>query len=272
MLSDIFKERIARLIEVGFTERRRQLPFALLKIDREAAASGGFHSSSRYLLIHRVTAQELQIRGIIVWRGLVRVHQILGSSFSETLAQDLKSEFASYLNEIRNELDKVLAERIKDDKLRDRLTLDESASDSVAKHNIEIDLYVDDLRKPSLEESASPQHTYNFYGAVGAVQTGPGAQASVVQNLGTDEKQGILLALVEVRKAIEAAHELGSQQSELVEITEECTTLMKADSPNNSKLRAMFDVLASSIQTVASARPAYEAMKAALLPLGITLP
>ena len=273
MLSDTFKERVARLIEVGLTERRRQLPLSLMKIDHEAAAAGGYHSSARYLQIHRLIAQELHTRAIIIWRALVRVHQILGRSFTETLAQDLKSEFASYLNEVRTELNGVLAEKIKDDKLLQRLTLDEAASDILSKHNVEIDLYADDLRRlPAESESTSLKHTYNFYGAVGTVQTGAGAQANVVQNLGTDEKQAILLALAEVRKAIEAAHELGTQQGELIEITEECATLTRADSPNNSKLRAMFDVLASSIQTVASARPAYEAMKAALLPLGITLP
>jgi hypothetical protein len=273
MLSDTFRERASRLIEVGFTECRRQLPLLLVKIDREATATGGYHSSARYLQIHRIVAQELHTRTIIIWRALVRVHQILGRSFTETLAQDLKSEFAFYLNEVRMELNGVLVEKIKDDKLLQRLTLDDAASDSLAKHNVEIDLYADDLRRlPAESESASLKHTYNFYGAVGTVQTGASAQANVVQHLGADEKQAILLAIAEVRKAIEAAHELGTQQGELIEITDECAMLTKADSPNNSKLRAMFDVLASSIQSVASARPAYEAMRAALLPLGITLP
>lgn len=274
MLSDTFRERAARLIDVGFTERRRQLPLSLVKIDREAAAAGGgSHSSARYLQIHRLVAQELHTRAIIVWRALVRVHRTLANTFTETLADDFKSEFASYLGEVQAELAKTLAEKIKDDKLLQRLTLDEAASDSLSKHNIEIDLYADDLRNLSAESAGtSMKHTYNFYGAVGAVQTGAGAQASVVQNLGADERQTILLALVEVRKAIEAAHELGAQQGELIEIADECAALTQADSANNSKLRAMFDVLASSIQAVASARPAYEAMKAALLPLGITLP
>lgn len=273
MLSETFKERAARLIEVGFTERRRQLPFSLAKIDHAAVAAGSYQSSTRYIEIHRLAAQELHTRAIIVWLALVRVHKILGNSFAETLAEDFKSEFASYLGEVQKELSTVLAEKIKDDKLLQRLTLDEAVSDSLSKHNIEIDLYADDIRElPTESASTSLKHTYNFYGAVGAVQTGAGAQASIVQNLGADEKRAILLALLEVRKAVEAANELGAQQGELIEITDECAALTKADSPNNSKLRAMFDVLASSIQAVASARPAYEAMKAALLPLGITLP
>ena len=40
--------------------------------------------------------------------------------------------------------------------------------------------------------------SYNFYGTVGAVQTGPGAIANIVQNLGADEKHAILEALAQV--------------------------------------------------------------------------
>lgn len=273
MLSETFKERAARLIEVGLMERRRQLPYSLANIDQAAIAAGSYQSSTRYIGIHRVATQELQTRAIIVWRALVRVHQTLGKTFADTLAEDFKSMFASYLGDIQTELEAVLAEKIKDEKLLQRLTLNEAVSDSRSKHNIEIDLYADDLREHSPKSaSTSLTHTYNFYGAVGTVQTGAGAQASVVQNLGADEKQAILLALKEVRKAVEAENEFGVQQAELIEITEECTALTQTDNPNNSKLRALFDVLASSIQTVASAKPAYETMKTALLPLGITLP
>ena len=114
--------------------------------------------------------------------------------------------------------------------------------------------------------------SYNFYGTVGVVQTGPGAIANIVQNLGAEEKHAILEALAQVRAAVEATQELAAQRQELVEIAEECTAIVQSQNPNNSKLRAMFDMLSSSIQTIASAQPAYQTLKVALLSLGITLP
>ncbi len=107
---------------------------------------------------------------------------------------------------------------------------------------------------------------FAFYGAVGAVQTGPGAVANVVQNLGAEEKHAILQALAQVRAAVIATQELAAQRQELIEIADECSATVQSENPNNSKLRAMFDVLSSSIQTMASAQPAYQALKVGCFP------
>ena len=156
--------------------------------------------------------------------------------------------------------------------LRDRLTLDEACDDSRRKHDVEIDLYVDSLKISAEEQPSAMAHSYHFYGTVGTVQTGAGATANVVQNLAAEDKQALLRALDQIKDAISSSQALLAQREELIEIAEECITLMQAPQPNDSKLRAMFDVLATSVQAVASAQPAYQALKAALLPLGIMLP
>lgn len=116
------------------------------------------------------------------------------------------------------------------------------------------------------------QH-YNFYGAVGSVQTGANATANVIQNLGADDRATLSSAIQQVRDALSNAQTVGEQQrKELLEIADECVSQMSASSPNNTKLLTMFNVLGTSIQSIASAQPAYQALKIAVLPLGITLP
>lgn len=114
---------------------------------------------------------------------------------------------------------------------------------------------------------------YNFYGAVGSVQTGANATANVVQNLGADDRASLLSAIQQVRDALSNSPSVGEQQrSELLEIADECASQMTASAPNNTKLLTMFNVLGTAIQSIASAQPAYQALKGAILPLGITLP
>lgn len=272
MLSDELINKARRLVEVGFTERRGQLPLELAAIDSQALAAGAYHSGTRLLLIHRVLARELDIRAILAWRSIVRVHQTLDIPAAEGLATDLKQLFSEFLGSIRSELDALRTDELTEPNLRDRFTLDEACEDSRRKHDVEIDLYVDSLKISSGAQPSAMAHSYHFYGTVGTVQTGPGATANVVQNLAAEDKQALLGALDQIKDAISSSQDLLAQQQELIEIAKECTTLIQAPQPNNSKLRAMFDVLATSVQTMASAQPAYQALKAALVPLGIMLP
>ena len=142
-----------------------------------------------------------------------------------------------------------------------------------AKHEIEVDLYVDSLMGSSEIEKGAMTQNYNFYGTVGSVQTGTSATANVVQNLGASDKTSLTSAILQVRDALSNAPSIGEQQrKELLEIADECTAQLSATSPNSTKLLTMFNVLGTAVQSISSAQPAYQAIKNAVLPLGITLP
>lgn len=142
----------------------------------------------------------------------------------------------------------------------------------LAKHEIEVDLYVDSLQRPG-EHDMTPSSTYNFYGHIGTVQTGAHAVASTVQNLGAEGKSVLADALVKVLEALQAATSIHEQQkAELVEMAKEAQQQLTSAKPNNTKLLTTFNVLATAMQGIASAQPAYQALKLAVLPLGITLP
>jgi hypothetical protein len=172
------------------------------------------------------------------------------------------------------ELSASLEERVKRSQLNMSVSLTDALRASLAKHEVEIDLYVDSLTNSQAGEGKHPMtQNYNFYGAVGSVQTGANSVANTVQNLGGDDRAALTAALQQVREAVVVAPAVGEQQRrELIEIADDCATQMASESPNNTRLLTMFNVLGTAIQSIASAQPAYQALKVALVPLGISLP
>lgn len=157
----------------------------------------------------------------------------------------------------------------------EQVSLKEVSEHVIAKHEIEIDLYVDTYEKHSekSDSNAGQAPTYHFYGSVGAVQTGPSALANIVQNLSNEDQEAIKQALSLARDAITATSEIEeTQKKELVEIVDDAKKELDSEKPNNTKLKSLFTTVAETIQTLASAQPAYQALKAALIPFGIILP
>lgn len=274
MLDPKLHSRFERLIEVQMAERQKQFPLELRQIDAQAAAHGMLNSSVRILQSKQAHERELDIRTILTWNSLVRVHRTFGCPLPDSLRDDFKAEMHKRIDEIFAELSGSLDECTKKSGLNMSVSLDDSYRDVVAKHDIEVDLYVDSLSTSSPEQGTHPMtQNYNFYGAVGAVQTGANSVANAVQNLGVDDRTALSTALQQVRDALSSAPTIGEQQRrELLEITEECASQMATESPNNTKLLTMFNVLGTTIQSIAGAQPAYQALKVAVLPLGITLP
>ena len=274
MLDPTMQSRFERLVQVRIAERQKQFPMELLRIDGQAIASGAFHSSRRILESLQAHERELDARTIVAWESLVRVHRMFACETPDTLRDDFKTEMHKQISKAFAELSGSLDESTKRSQQQMMVSLAEARIAVTSKHDIEVDLYVDSLSNSNLKESAVPMtHNYSFYGNVGSVQTGANSIANVVQNLGLDDRTALQVALQQVREALSNAPSVEEQQRrELLEIADECSTQMATESPNNTKLLTMFNVLGMAMQTMASAQPAYQALKGALLPLGITLP
>ena len=274
MLDPTLQSRFEGLIKVHMAERQKQFPLELRQIDSQAASHGRLNSGVHILQSKQAHERELEIRTILAWNSLVRVHRTFGCPMPDSLRNDFKAEMRQRIDEIFAELSGSLEERTRKSGLNIPVSLTEPHRDVLAKHDIEVDLYVDSLSISSPEQGTHPMtHNYNFYGAVGSVQTGANAVANAVQNLGADDRTALSTALQQVRDALSSAPTVGEQQRrELLEITEECASQMAMESPNNTKLLTMFNVLGTTIQSIAGAQPAYQALKVAVLPLGITLP
>jgi len=275
MIYEQLVERTSRLIDVQLAERRKQLPMEIQKIQREAAASGNLESGRKVLQVRELCAHEIGLRATIVWQNLVRVHKIMGAGLTDSLTDDLKEFIGARVKEDYAELTRILSQNLTRSINIGQVSLDETMEHAINKHDIEVDLYIDSLRQqPQGEENRDEQvSNYNFYGNVGAVQTGDSASANIVQNLGQDDKDALVQALQLARDALLAAQEMNeSRKQDLINIVDEVSTELQTASPNSTKIQTLFQTVAISIQTIASAGPAYQALKSALVPIGIMLP
>lgn len=275
MLDSTLLDRLKGPIDVAFAERRNQVPMEVMHVNAEANKHGMFHSSRRLLEIHAIYAREVAIRVQLVWQSIVRVHRTLGSQVTDSFRSDLKDELRNYATSIHRELSGLLEETYRGSSIQmGKTTLDDARDLAIAKHLAEVDIYVDSLLTAQNSSGAtSLPGTYNFYGPVGAVQTGVGAVANVVQTLSNADRASLRDALNQVKVALDASCSIPEvQRTELTGIAVECKREVEASNPNSTKLMALLVVLGTTIQTIANARPAYEALKAAVLPLGINLP
>ena len=275
MLDTKIEDRTKRLLIVSFQERDKQLPLDVRQIEHQASATGTFRSGNTIRQIHGLYEREIEIRAVLIWENLIRVHKTLGSHLSDTLADDLKESFVSYLTECDARLSPSLAAVMQ--KLNPPSSVDLSLNNAISharqKHEIEADIYADSLKQQEISTSGAKSSEYNFYGNVGTVQTGPNASANVIQNLGAEDKEALLSALHLVSDSIATMHELAEiQKAELTEIVCESVSELESAKPNNTKMRMLLATIASTIQTVASAPHAYQTLKVALMPLGIMLP
>lgn len=275
MFSEKFLERLNRLIGVQLEERRKQIPLDISVAQRKAAANGMLNSSNFILQVKDVCEREIEIRAVIVWKCLVRLLNTLPDEACDNLASDLKQFLVESIELDYEELTQILNSNLRGMLKPEQVAISGARDHVISKHDIEIDLYVDTMVEKQKTESSSmaEKHDYHFYGSVGAVQTGSGAQANVVQNLGSEDKQAIKQALALASDAIKTASDIAeSQKTELVEIVDETNAELEKESPNSTKLQSLFVTIGTTIQTFASAKPAYQALKGALIPLGITLP
>ncbi len=274
MLDSLICDRAKRLIEVDFDKRRKLLPADIGHLKADAARRGMLSSGNTIMSLYNIFARELEIRSVIVWQNIVRAHQNNGAQIADSLRADLKQEVNKYILQAFDELTFSLQRELQNPGLPNvppQSTLVDAKNHEIAKHDIEIDLYVDSLEKNA--PTKAPSQNYNFYGNIGAVQTGANAIAHVFQNLSEGDKSAINTAIQQSRTAIENSTELdANQKREIIEIANECAVQINSEQPNNTKLLTLLTILGTTVQSIASAPTAYNALKTALLPLGITLP
>lgn len=245
MLDSTLLDRLKCLTDVAFTERRNQVPMEVMQINGEANKRGVFHSSMRLQQIHAVYAREVAIRAQLVWQSIVRVHQTLGSQVTDSFRSDLKDAIKDYATSIHRELSGLLEETYRGSSIQmGKATLDDARDLAIAKHLVEVDIYVDSLLTTQNSSGAtSLSGTYNFYAPVGAVQTGTGAVANVVQTLCNEDRASLRAALAQVKVALDASSSIPEvQRAELVGIAAECGREVDAGNPNSTKLMALLTV------------------------------
>lgn len=276
MLDPQIADLVRKMIEVRFAECDERLEKDITRIKAEMASRGTLRSGMTFQRIYELCAHEISIRAMIVWQVFKRIISSVGVCPSETLAADLKDELEKYLPPDLPRLNRIMEEAAGLTQHPEPRSLAEPRGQALQRIGAEIDLFVlemERLQEEAGKAAAVAGATYNFHAPVGAVQTGPGAAASIVQTLTREDKRYLLQALdglIEVLRGFETVN--GFKQEELVEVIRECRAEVGKPEPNRLKLGSALTTVATTIQTVASLQPAYQTLKAALLPLGIFLP
>lgn len=109
-----------------------------------------------------------------------------------------------------------------------------------------------------------------FNGPVGAVQTGANATAHVQQNWELANSEALVDALQKLRLSVTDEAQLDSNmKDDLVQRIDQTQLELKAEKPSKARLLAYLAGIGAVVQTVGSAQPAFEAVRAAAQALGL---
>lgn len=272
MLDQIFASRLAQLLSSTNEGRNDAFPSVLRTIRHDMARRGTVHSSVHVAAVRDAYVAELDWHALNALECARRVQSSLRAQptqgFRVGLQEALYEELAHWAH--------ILGVGLQGDVSNlPRMGMNISLQDAFVRSTnwlrVETDLFVDGIVNTPADERASQQ--YNFYSAVASVQTGSHANATITQSLGSSELAAIVEALGAVQRAIsEAPHFQVTTKQELMQIAEDCIREVRTQTPNGTRLAALFNVLGTSIQSIAAAQPAYNALRMALLPFGIMLP
>jgi len=272
MIEQKVTELAGRMIRVQFDERQDQIQRDIELVQSKMAARGLGRSGAVIQAVYDLCARDVELRALIVWQNLAMVLSKAGVFPSGTLAKDLKQVVWEYLPSIYSYPSQCLQNVTNLIGMSPARSLTEARDKAVAKVNTQIDLFV--LQAVAKEKPGdSSQPIFNFYSPVGAIQTGQGATATIVQMLSPQDREALRDALDRVKQGLADVDKLpGYEKDEVLDLIEEGRREVDKSKPNSMRVTSVFSAIATAIQMAGSLQPAYQALKAALLPLGILLP
>lgn len=272
MIDQQVRDITQRLLEAEFRLRDEALQNDTRAIKERLSARGMLSSGFTVSQINDLARREYRARTNIAWDKLQRVLSDTGVAVTPELAGDLLSWIEGHIEAQFQALGRFLSHAFTGVGMGGGVgPLQDEAAALKQEFRARADLLVLSLSKRAASAPASS--VMNFYGTVGAVQTGALASASVSLQLAQADLASLSEAINRVADEIGAAADLqsdavGAVQEILLDLKDE----MKKQKPNSIRLRHLAMGVATTIQTSASLRPSYEVLKAALLPLGVVLP
>lgn len=263
-----------RMILAQFEDRKKEVQRAVVQLADQFRIAGALSSGTFVVEMRECCAREVEIRAKLIWQALLRVMSNLGVKPSEGLSVALQSEVEGYSAQMLSDLEPIMAKHKRHGSSVHAEPLSSAWGLAMRKIYVEIDLFVSSLhaRVQTDELPGSQNTTLNIYSPVGVIQTGPGAMASISHNLGAGERDVLFRALDIIKESLATTGELVGVREEISELIEEARAEVGKSKPNGMRLQSVLTGIASVIQTVGSLQPAYQVLKAALLPLGVFLP
>jgi hypothetical protein len=152
--------------------------------------------------------------------------------------------------------------------IRDRLNT--KRDQLIAKYQNDANFYVRAATQPPAPAAPAAAVIVNG-GVVYSLQTGDYSNATIrIDPAGADQFLQANTALIE---AIKSAPDMGDdQRAQSIDTATDLLAAAKAQRPNGPKMLGLLGGLATGVQSVASVKPAWDAVKAAAAAVGIPLP
>jgi hypothetical protein len=257
-------------ITLDMQDRQDAHRTALANLKAGYSARGTLTSSFAQAVLDEAIGAEYRIRAQLVWQGLARAlsgerlsgEPVIGAQLKETVAEfirtqckDLERDHAFLLGLTRDSANMRSIEY-----WRER-AYDRAVSD--------IDLAL--LSACRVETGGGP--TIHIYQPCGIVQTGVGANATWTQYLGASERDAAQRALDAVKKALQGSAETpNAEMAPVLEVVADAKSELSREQPNVPRLQGAFMTIATTLQALGSAAPAYQLLKGAAALFGVTLP
>jgi hypothetical protein len=271
MLDAKIRELARKTATVQIKDLEEPLAMAILGIRSKMRDYGHM-----WLYMMKRYEEEVAKRAELIWRNLHRAHSSFGAPMSEQLRYDLRSAFREELDAEISNMAPKFQQHFKGapQSTHDRTwnaKLGDARDHELARFEAEIEHYVATLE--ATRARGTPQAvTYNVHGSVGAIVSGAGASASVVQHIASEQRDALINALELVKETIRGAPDLVERdQSELVDLADEAGAEAAKEKPNGRRLGLALQNLASAVQGIASGPGAYEALRNAAAAIGLAL-
>lgn len=276
-------EQTARLarerIRLEIAEQNARLQAEIGRIRAEMSARGMLNSGNTLHRVAQACADAARDRGQLAWQTVFRFVTTAGVRYYDGLAVDLKAIVSEFLPPALGDLKgypRQEAQRLSNQRAAAELEqmVENARALTLEKINNEIDLFAVSLKNRQASEAGKPEsQIFNIYSPVGSIQTGANAVSYVTQTIDAQTRERLIAALTAIQEELGKIDALPTHpKTEVAEIVREAMAEVAKPEPNATKLRSLLSTTATSIQTVASMKPAYELLKGGLSYLGITLP
>jgi len=264
-------------IQLEINEQNANLEREIAQVTEEIAAEGAYHSSALLDRVAELCAAALRNRAQLIWQTLLRFLTTTGISYYDGLSDELKKLVGYYLpTGTLVDLVQRTPHHLKARELfqRIRSMLESTRASSLAKAGTEIDLFVQSLKKRvEMKEKEEVSTVFNIYSPVGAIQTGDSSVANVTQSIDTEVREQLAKVLQDIRDRLTSLDAtVPCPKGELLDLAQEGSEELKKPTPNIMRLRSILYAVAISIQTVASMKPAYAALKQVSTLFCVSLP
>jgi hypothetical protein len=256
-------------VGVEFAVRREIFAREASRIRGEFAMRKTLYSSMYIQAVRALIKHEYQVRASLAWGILGRVIDAERTLPSPELAQQAKSEIQGALETCA---DLKLADRQAQGMLQGGPRLDhfDLKHLALARTESEIDMAIFAAQRAP-QPAAPPSVT--IINPIGIVQTGAGSSAALNQLIGADERAALQRALAALRSDLEGTTEVSQPiRQQLLQVVGDAEQEIRSDRPNIIRVQGALSALATTVQTLGSARAAYELLRGAAAVLGIYLP